>query len=110
TRPQGIVRAARHSVRPFCLFGASLDHLLGRRPARPHDFAADIGKAGPSESVAPDRAAEPYRLLVLEHDVKLARRGIDDDGARPVPSYIGNDRAAESRRQPAVIEWRQGIG
>src|SRR5262245_28054472 len=90
---QWIVRAARHSVLPFRLFRAALDHVLGRCPAWPHNLAPDVGETGPAKTVAAHRTAEAQGLLTLKNQEELTRRCVDDDRPRPMAGGIGDDRA-----------------
>ena len=66
---------------------------LGRRPARPFLFAADLGDAGPRLRLFADDHAVADRLVVRQHVVEVARVAIDHDGARGFLAVILDDGA-----------------
>src|SRR5690349_7364452 len=90
-----IVERGLHAGSIFLELGLTVDHLAGRRPARPGALVLDTAAAAPGEAVTTDAAAIAHRLAVAQHQIEEAVRRIDDDGA-------GNFRGREIH-DPAAI-------
>ena len=69
--------------------------ILGRRPGRPFDLAADPGNARPLKAFLADADAVAHGLAVVLDMIEPAFGGIDDDGAGLFPGVVGDIFGAE---------------
>jgi len=83
-----IARAAGHEARQIRL---ALDHFRWRMPIRPFGFSADLQKALPGKSLAPDSDAVANRVRRILNEVEMALQSIDDDD----PGRRSSGRLAE---------------
>ena len=71
-------RAAGNDPRQLWIFAADGS---GRRPSRPDKFALDALVSGPGHAGFADTDREAQRVAAVNHVVKSALAGINDDGA-----------------------------
>src|SRR5262249_6369553 len=100
TRAEWIGFTASHESRQI---GLACDHLLRRKPVRPFFHSADALGARPSEAFATDTNAVTDRLAVVERQVKVGVRRIDNDSAGWLNSRVIDDRAVELRLE--LYRW-----
>ena len=89
--------------------GLAADHGGGRRPARPGGLAADPGAAGPGQAFLADADAVADRPSALAHEIEIAGRGVDDDGAGLLAAVIGDLAAQEARIDLGDVGRGQGM-
>src|SRR5262249_62232306 len=75
----------------------------GRRPSWPFFLAADCRHAGPSLSILAHDRAVADRLTFGQHQVNVARIGIDQDRAWRFLAVISNDLTPIGGRDPRLL-------
>jgi hypothetical protein len=80
--------------------------LVRRRPGRVDMLALDRGAALPLPAGPPDPDRIADRLAVAHDEVELALVRAHDDGARPLRTLVGHERAGELRPAARKLDRR----
>src|SRR4051812_17395407 len=87
---EGVAFPASHKPRQI---GLPFDHLGWRMPIRPLRDLRDSFYTGPGEALTADANAVAHGFPILDHEIKIRVRCIDDDRADRFRGLVVNQRA-----------------